>query len=190
MTPDRLQTLTSLTRAQITRSSWRPDDTRVTEPTCAHAWFICVDCVRDLIIIHVSLSNRSCTYKMHFCVCSPTVIRFTMKRLNRTYSRSQWLIVIPVHCGSAVADPSGLTPRLEESQLQGPQWIYSHYNNCKYLSFMSSLHLNEPFHAVVSMQQLVWPSDAGMTRCWQTCVTVVKRVSYPAHQTRGQSWDC
>ncbi len=51
------------------------------------------------------------------------------------------------------------------------------------------LHLNEPFHEVVSMQQLAWPSDVGMTRCWQTCVTGVKRVSYPVHQTRGQSWD-
>ncbi len=148
------------------------------------------------IVFEISSSYMSLCQTGHarikciFVCFSPTVIRFTMKRLNRTHSRSQWLIVIPVHCGSAVADPSGLTPRLEESQLQGPQWIYSHYNNCKYLSFMSSLHLNEPFHAVVSMQQLVWPSDAGMTRCWQTCVTVVKRVSYPAHQTRGQSWDC
>lgn len=71
--------------------------------------------------ISSSLCQTAHVHKMHFCVFSPTVIRFTMKRLNRTHSRSQWLIVNPVHCGSAVADPSGLTPRLEESQLQGPQ---------------------------------------------------------------------
>ncbi len=126
-------------------SCWRPDDTDLPSQNangpyesdrahvvCVHAWFICVDRVRDLIIIHVSLSNRSYVYIKCIFVCpvSPTVIRL-MKRLNRTHSRSQWLLVIPAHCGSAVADPSGFTPRLEESQLHGPQWIYSHYNNCK-----------------------------------------------------------
>lgn len=102
VTPDRLQTLTSLTRAQMTRSCWRPDDTDLPSQNangpyesdgahvvCAHAWFICVDRVRDLIIIHVSLSNRSCTYIKCIFVCpvSPTVIRFTTKHLNRTRCR-------------------------------------------------------------------------------------------------------
>lgn len=102
VTPDRLQTPTSLTRAQITRSCWRPDT-------------------------HTSPHR----IPMERTRVRTTVTHFIMKQLNRTDSTSPGLKVIPVHCGSAVADPSGFTPRLEESQLQGPRRIYSHYNNCK-----------------------------------------------------------
>lgn len=101
---------------------------------------------------------------------SPTGYSFYKETLkSHKYSMTQWLI-IPVHCGSAVADPHGFSLRLDESQLRDPKRKYSHYNVLQITFF----HVVSPDEASLSCscQHSTASITVRMTTWWQACVTV------------------